>query len=404
MLKLTVYIGLSKYYLLKRPIDIKIIKGVLILKREKGLFEELIKIDGIINDIINSSKNKRDRKDVQKYIGNYNGSEITNEIILTARKIRNLYLTDFTLTEPKIHTIVDGLSKKTRTISVPVYFPDQIITHGIIRAMYRVLTKGMYKYSCASIPDRGVHYAKNIIQKWLTTDKKNTKYFIKIDITKFFDSIDNRILFDMFDKRIKDNSFMKILSKFFHKANGIPIGYYSSQWFANYYLQYIDYFIKQYISMEQYVIDKSKNRKDIKSGAYYYIRYMDDIVIFGRNKKRLHNIVSRLIYELKYKLNLSVKSNYQVCRFIYENKEKTKGSFLDFVGFRFYRDHITIRKRIYKRIIKTFSGLVKNHNRSDLARSLLSYNGWLVHSNSYKLKSKMSLILPKDKLIELSKA
>ena len=108
---------------------------------------------------------------------------------------------------------------------------------------------------------------------------------------------------------------------------GVPIGYYTSQWFANFYLQDFDHYVKEVL----------------KAGAY--IRYVDDIVIFGRNKKELRKTFEAMREELS-KLGLTVKKNYRLFRFDYIDKKdgKRKGCFLDFMGFRFYRDKTTLRR------------------------------------------------------------
>ena len=51
---------------------------------------------------------------------------------------------------------------------------------------------------------------------------------------------------------------------------GISLGFYTSQWLSNWYLQGLDYYIKE------------------RLGAVHYMCYMDDMVIFGSNKKVLH--------------------------------------------------------------------------------------------------------------------
>ena len=70
-------------------------------------------------------------------------------------------------------------------------------------------------------------------------------------------------------------------------------------------------------------------------GAVHYIRYMDDMVIFGSNKKVLHRTRQAISDYLENELGLSLKDNWQVFRFSYGNG---KGRDLDFMGFRFFRN------------------------------------------------------------------
>ena len=67
------------------------------------------------------------------------------------------------------------------------------------------------------------------------------------------------------------------------------------QWFSNWYLQELDHFIKEELH------------------AIYYVRYMDDMVIFGSNKKVLHRMRLRIDSYLRSNLGLRLKDNWQVC-------------------------------------------------------------------------------------------
>ena len=104
---------------------------------------------------------------------------------------------------------------------------------------------------------------------------------------------------------------------------GLPIGFYTSQWFSNFYLMDFDHFVKE------------------KLKARHYIRYMDDIVILSSNKKKLHKMKEEIINYLDQELNLKLKNNYQVFRFDYVKNKKHYGRDIDFMGFRFFRNKTT---------------------------------------------------------------
>ena len=72
---------------------------------------------------------------------------------------------------------------------------------------------------------------------------------------------------------------------------GIPIGNYLSQYFANFYLSYLDHFIKENLLCK------------------YYYRYMDDMVIL-HNKTELHNIRNSIDKYITDALDLKLKGNY----------------------------------------------------------------------------------------------
>ena len=139
-------------------------------------------------------------------------------------------------------------------------------------------------------------------------------------------------------------------------------GNYTSQWFANYYLQDLDHYIKE----------------DLK--VLYYLRYMDDMVLFHRNKKELHKIKEKIEGYLKIE-ELTIKKNWQLF--------KVDSRPLDFLGYRFYRGYTTLRKSNFLRIKRRYKKISKKKmlGYKDASASL-SYAGWLKHCDSYNFKEK----------------
>ena len=122
-------------------------------------------------------------------------------------------------------------------------------------------------------------------------------------------------------------------------------------------------------------------------GAKIYVRYMDDMVIFDSNKRHLHQIRKAIGDELE-KLGLVLKRNYQVFRFHYI-RDGDKGRFLDFMGFRFYRNRMTLRRSIYSKSIRKarriYKKLVKDIQVTVYeCRQMLSYLGWISATDTYK--------------------
>lgn len=260
-------------------------------------------------------------------------------------------------------TIKDGASGKERVIFKPKFYPDQCIHWAMMQVIEPHIAKGMYEYSCGSVPKRGIHYAQKRIRRWIENDKKHTKYILQIDIKKFYPNVKQNILKQMLRTKFKDKDLLWLLDEIIDSVeNGLPIGNYTSQWLANFYLQGLDHFIKQDLKIK------------------YYVRYMDDCVIFGNNKKNLHK--SR--QEIEKYLNgieLKLKHNWQVYRL-----DKRP---LDFLGFKFYRTHTTMRKKNALRIKRRAKKIYKKKklNFKDCS-AMLSYLGWLKHSNSYNYYSK----------------
>lgn len=266
--------------------------------------------------------------------------------------------------KPKL--IEDGITHKIRTIIVPTY-KELVVQHCVVQALQPMFMRGMYEHSYASIPNRGAHKAKKYIEKWIANDKKNCKYVLKMDIRHFFDSIPHDILKQKLGDKIHDTAMLNIMFKIIDVTDkGLPLGFYTSQWLSNWYLQDLDHYIKE----------------DLQ--AVYYVRYMDDMVIFGSNKKRLHHIRILIEKYLKDELGLELKDNWQVYRFDYIKNGKHYGRDLDFMGFRFFRKVTILRKSIMRRA-KRKAIKVGNKDRPTIydIRQMLSYNGWLKVTDTY---------------------
>lgn len=376
------------------------------MRTYRNLFEELIDEDGIREDIFNASLGKRGESYVKRRTGDLKGidrsKETTAKVEKTIQDVRNLYINGFGLKEKESEQINDGFRLKKRDILKPVFYPEQIMTHGIVRVMEEVMTRGMYEYTCGSIPGRGTHYGKKRIERWIKNDPAHIKYVGQMDIKKFFGSVSRRRLKKMLKKYIKDKRFLVVVFKFLDIfIAGLALGYFISQWFANFILQPLDHYIKQ-LSLLDVKKDKElryakrMKRKGITDyvipkypcGATHYIRYMDDMIIFGNNKKELHLIIDKIQAYLKEELGLKLKETYQVFRFDYIDKKdgRRKGRPLDFLGFLFYRDKTILRKSNMLRATRKAKRLGKKSqiNWHD-ASSMLSSMGWVKHTDTYDM-------------------
>lgn len=141
--------------------------------------------------------------------------------------------------------INEGTSRKVRMIEKPRYNYEQVIHHIVVSACYDIFMKGMYEFSCGSVPNRGAHYGKKYIERWIQRDKKNCKYVLKMDIRHFFESVDHDVLKAWLKKKIRDERMLYILELIIDGSEvGLPLGFYTSQWLSNFMLQPLDHFIK----------------------------------------------------------------------------------------------------------------------------------------------------------------
>ena len=254
-----------------------------------------------------------------------------------------------------------------------IYMPEiheQWLHHIIIQVLQPIVLKTAYPYSCGSFPGRGAHYAKNKIIKWIKSGK-GIRNFAKIDIRHFYDSIKLKVLMKELKARIKDSWFLYIIKLCLAGfKKGIPLGFYISQWLANYLLEPLDWFVVNVLRLKKMV------------------RYMDDITMYENNKKILHNAILQIRMFLGRRFRLKLKDNYQVCKFDYEKKGKVYGRCLDYMGFKFYRNRTIMRKSI---MISATRLAAKMHKAKEALRgyyikhiqAMLSYMGWFTCTDTY---------------------
>lgn len=328
------------------------------MKSYNHLYEQFMSDDNIRLAIKNASKNKKHRKHVAR-IYNHQDRYIP--------KIKE-YAMNFKNMKHKPIVIYDGITRKKRTIIVPK-FNEQIVHHMLVNVLKPIFMKPMYEQSYGSVPNKGAHIGKKVIQKWITNDKKNVKYCLKMDIRKYFERVDHNVLKAKLARIIHDERFLNVLFEVIDVTDtGIPLGFYTSQWFANFYLTDLDHYIKEELH------------------AAHYARYMDDMVIFGSNKKELHRMMDRVETYLNG-IGLELNGKKQVFRFDYIGHDgKHRGRFLDFMGFRFYRDRVTLRKSIMLKATRKAKTISKKRCPTVYdCKQMLSYLGWLKSTDTYRM-------------------
>lgn len=323
------------------------------MKSYNHLWEELISEENILLAIKNSAKGKMKRR---KLI------EIRNNAEKYVFVVRD-WIENYQPIKHRTKTIVDGISGKRRFIIIPT-IQEHIIQHAIINVLKPIFMKGMYEHSYASIPGRGCHKGMKTIKKWIRHDRAGIKYCLKMDIKQYFNSISQEVLINMLEQKIHDKRFMSLIySVISTTITGIPLGFYTSQWFANFLLQKLDHYIKETLKVK------------------HYVRYMDDMIIFDSNKRKLHH-VRNAVEDYINGIGLRLKENWQVFRFHTMNN---KGRFLDFMGFRFYRNRITLRRRIALKAMRKARHVgKKKYISTHDARQLLTYIGWTKCIDVYK--------------------
>lgn len=306
------------------------------MKRFGNLYDKIISLENLRCADKIARRGKSKQYGVRKHLENAEENITWLHELLNHRKFETSQYSEFEIFYPK-HRVIARLP----------YYPDRIIQHALILQIGSILTKTFTSDTYSCVKGRGILKASMNLRKALQNDNYN-KYCLKLDIKKFYENIDHSILKSLLRKKFKDKDLLNLLDEIIDSNKvGLPLGSLVSQYLANFYLCYLDHFIKQ------------------KLNAKYYFRYMDDLAILSNDKQELHYLLSEIRRYL-IGLKLEIKDTYQV--FPVEDRG------IDFLGFVHRKDYTLLRKTIKKNYIK-------NKNKTN-------HWSWLKHCNSVNLKRK----------------
>lgn len=279
------------------------------MKRIGNLYEKIISLDNLRLADEKARRGKLRSYGVLLHDKNREANILALHETLKNRTFKNSEYSTFTIYEPK-----------ERIIFRLPYYPDRILHHAIM----------------------------NILGK-------------------FYPSIDHDVLKAIIRRKIKCKDTLALLDTIIDSTDGVPIGNYLSQYFANLMLAYFDHWIKE------------------EKRVRYYFRYADDMVFLASTKEELHILLADIKKYLAA-LKLTLKGNEQIFP-IAENRADKHGRGLDFVGFVFYHNQTLMRKSIKQNFCRMAARLNKKLNISarDYKQRLCSWYGWAKVSNSKHL-------------------
>ena len=269
----------------------------------------------------------------------------------------------------KEQIIQEGPHRKKRNIQKPRFDDEQIVHHMLIRQFRQVVLPRMYRYAYGSLPERGTHDAAAVLRRWRDGYDGKRFYGFEGDISKFYDSVDVELLDDKLRRRIRDKRFNEVFDKVIRTSGpGIAKGFYTSPWLSHFFLEELDGYIVQVLKPD------------------HYLRYVDNLFIYHRNKKELHRMVEKIDTFLKARLRLRLKADWQVYRFEGRNRRTggISGRATNALGFIIHHDRTTIRKSILKRARAKANHMRarRRYTRHDCA-SMISRMGPFRHADAY---------------------
>jgi RNA-directed DNA polymerase len=257
----------------------------------------------------------------------------------------------FTIREPKPRLIAEAP------------FRDRVVHHAVVGQLEPFFERLFIFDSYATRKGKGTHKALVRAQSFL---RKNG-WYLQADIRQYFASIKIPILLSLLEARIDDGRMLALLEKILlcdPEQPGLPIGNLTSQFLANVYLDPFDHHVKE------------------RMHAGPYLRYMDDFVLFGKEKSALVQAIPELTEWLSSRLQLEIKPGSvrvnQACHG------------LSFLGMRVFPGLMRLRRENLKRSLKHLMAREQQYRKGLISEDKLARCGQSVLSH---IKSADSLQL-----------
>lgn len=257
---------------------------------------------------------------------------------------------------------------KKRLISAAP-FRDRVVHHALCNITVPYFEKLFVADSYANRVGKGTHRAVDRCQQFA----RKYKYVLQCDIAQFFPSIDHEVLRQILKSMLPDESALWLIDRILasgqgvlageydmvyfpgddllsaNRPRGLPIGNLTSQLWANCYMNPFDHFVRREL------------------GCVAYIRYVDDFLLFGDDKKELMQWRDAIAKRLeRSRLTLHAGSAHP--------RPAKEG--IPFLGFMIFPDHRRVKQRkgfAYRRKVKY---LLKTAGQETIKSSM---QGWINH-------------------------
>lgn len=265
----------------------------------------------------------------------------------------------FYVYEPKIRPID----------SAPLY--EKIIHRTLYNGINPLFESIYIKNSFACRKNKGTLAGSTELMNQIKSFKNKSFYYIDGDIYHYFHSINQRKLLELIKRRIRDKKIIGLIEKIvylcpiFKNGTGIPLGFLTSQMFANIYLNQLD----------QFVLNTLKVNK--------YTRYMDDFNLLLNTKIEAIECLKKIKNFLFENLSLELNPKTSIQKY-----DENRGLyFAGYVNFSTYRKPRKINIKKFKKKFKFNQELTK-HKFASL-NSVLGYLQWCSKSETLEYFQKI---------------
>jgi RNA-directed DNA polymerase len=213
------------------------------MRRAGNLHDKIVAWDNLRLAFRKASRGRRLKNDVMRYRSDL-------DEILCALGKRLAHPENLKIGEYRFFTIYDP---KERVIC-EAPFTERVLHHAVMNILEDSFESFQIHDSYACRKGKGTDAA---LKRALYFARRNP-FFLKLDVIKYFDSISHDTLKALLARRFKDRKVLSILESIIDSYHintrlGIPIGNLSSQFFANFYLGFLDHFITEELKIGKFI-------------------------------------------------------------------------------------------------------------------------------------------------------
>lgn len=343
------------------------------MKRFTNLWCQITDFANLLEAARKAQKGKRYRDNILAFNYNRESELLDLQATLLAQTYRPGAYRTFEIVEPK-----------RRLISVAPY-RDRVVHHALCNIIAPLVEPSFIYDSYANRVGKGSHRALDRFIHF----SRNRRFVLQCDLQKYFPSIDHDILKAVIRRKIKCKNTLWLIDSIIDNSNeqppavfhfpgddllspidrrrGLPIGNLTSQFFANWYLNPFDHFVKNTLRVKNYV------------------RYVDDFALFSDSREFLQDArqaIEENLATLRLKIH-PVKSQ------LFETRHGA-----NFLGFRVLPDRIQVRTENLRRARRRLRRLHAEYaigklSLKELTQSLQGWEAHLKHGDTWQLRQQI---------------